>query len=562
MATLPNPEELQRARLQPATGIVSYQDGQVGAALETAGRVMERTVERAQHFADQTAELHARDAMIQLKRQRNLLTVGDEGYARLQNGAATEPGVLDKYKQKYNTAAGGLAAKLSPIARQKFESMARADAMEYEADILRHMMREDLNHRGEVYNAQVNVISETMGLNYNNPDAILRERASLDRTVADYVAKQGVKDPALIERMLQDARGRGHQQVITAYLDNGQASNAEAYFNAIKQEMLPEQAKAVNNMLKPEIANAVGREVSDKLFQMHVAGESETAIFNEKLRLTEGRSHDVVRAIDSFYNDRVKALEADRIQASGNILLSVWNGEQGSGLRDPRLREIDRTDPILGAKLRGQIEAIQKRNAEPVGGAVKQPVDMALYGQLVDAVRDGKLTSAEEIAQFAPHLPKSEIKSLMTLQGSLESAAGKARIPTALINAGTPKSAQSDKTRRDAYKGFVELKLQEWKDANPGKVPTLDEQKAIIASASEEHVEVSKYWFNRTVEAYRTEGRTTYPKAFGQLMQGYSADDILAAYSFAQQVRARLTKQDAPVTDAEAIEMWRLSVGK
>lgn len=563
MPRLPSPDQLTRGRFTPATGIVSADASAQGRAMQQAGGELQKITDSADHFMDQTAELHARDAAVQLKRKQNELTIGENGYAQLRNGAATEEGVLQKYQELNRQAAEGLSAGMNSRARAKFGRMAENAAVDFQAGVLTHIMREDMNHRGEVYKAQVAVLGETMGLNYNNPDVIQRERAEIDATVADYIHKNGIKDPSLRERMLQDARGTGHKQVVNGYLEAGDAKAAETYFTSVRQEMTPETAKSVHNMLKPQVANQVGREVAGELFQMHMEGKSEGEIFEKKLQLTDGKSQEVLSVADSIYNNQVKARNADRVNQSGDILLSFYNGEQGSGMGDPRLREIDAADPTFGVQIREKMDAISKRRLAAAkaarAGEPDPPGNMALYAELAESIRSGNETP-QSIAQYAGTFKDSEIKTLLNMHASNEKAAGNYKIPTALINAGMPKSAD-DAQRKAAYKGYVEVKLQEWKDANPGKTPTPAEERAIINSASEEHVEVGRIW-NSKVEAFRAEGRTTYPKRIATMLPNASDDDRVAAYAFLQNIRARLTKNDPPMSDADILKVWLERQGK
>lgn len=557
MPTIPTADNINRARLQPSTNVVQYRSDQVGRALEQAGHVVQRTAERVNNVMDEVADTHARGAIAELKRRQNQLTVGENGYARLLNGSATEPGVVQKYKELHDKEVADIAGKLSPAARNKFTGMATRASATYEAGVLTHIMRQDLNHRGQVYEDNVAVSAETASINYNNPQVLLEERANLDRTVAGYVAQNGLKDKAVIERTLQDARGKFHQSVINAYVENDQVHNAEAYFEAVKQEMTPERAKAVTNMMKPEVANRIGRDVSDKMFQMHLEGKSESDILEEQLKLTEGKPKETLSVANQLYKARVNALEEDRVKTGGALLLDAFNGAKGSGLTDARLREIDAQDPQLGLQIRNKMQAIQKRREADAGGgrAIKaaRHTDMAVYGALAESIRNGENVTDEHLMQFADRLKESDVRGLMKLRVEQREAAGKYKIPTAILNAGMPKRANTPE-EKNAYKGYVEEKLREWKDANPGKRPTPQEEKDIIRSASEEHVSVG--FFNTTVGAYEAEGKKTYPKSFGSLMRGADDDDILSAYAYAQRVRARANKGER-FTDAQLIALWQ-----
>lgn len=554
MPTLPNPDAIQRVGVNPSTAIAQYDETQVGGAMAHAGHVIERTAERTNQIVDNIADTQARGAIAELKRQQNQLTIGDDGYARLQNEAALAPGVTQKYIDLHKTAADGISAKLSPLARQKFGMMAQRQSQVFQAGLLTHQMREDLASQGAVYKANVEASAETAGINYNDPNILLEEKTQLQKTVANYAAKSGFKDKALIERTYQDAIGRFHQSVINAYVDADQVHKAEEYFKENKQEMTPERAQAVDNMLKPEMANRIGREVSDTMFQMHLEGKSESAILDEQLKLTNGKPSQALTVSKQLYAQRVNALEADRVKASGGILLDAFNGVKGAGLTDPRLKEIDQQDPSLGLRVRKQLEALAKKTGE--GNSSTDKMNNAqLFSQLTDTIRNGEMPEGG-LMQYIDRLPDKDIRRLQAMQNSVDTAAGKYKIPPALVNAAMPKSANTA-PEKAAFKGFIESRLQEWKDANPSKTPTTDEVKDILNSASEEHVVVRSLWVNGTTSAFEAGDKSTYPKSFGQQMKGYSDDDILSAYAFAQQIRARMTRADRKYSDAEIIALWQ-----
>lgn len=559
MPRLPTADEINRVSVRPSTDIVQYRDDQIGQAMEQAGHVVERTAERVYGVVDEVADNQARGALAELKRRQNLLTIGDGGYARLQNEDAIAPGVMQKYVDRHDAEVADVASKLSPMAKQRFLSMSVPQKAVFQAGFLKHAMREDLASRGKVYAANVEVSAETAGINYNNPEILLQERAALDKTVANYVQNNGIRDKALIERTLQEARGQFHQSVINAYLDEDQVHNAEAYFAGIKQEMTPERAKAVTNMLKPEVANRIGRDVADKMFQMHLAGDSESAILDEQLKLTEGKPKEALTVAKQLYNARTNALEADRVKQSGAILLSAFQGAPGSGVSDRRLREIDMQDPALGVRIRKQLQGFANKAGEASSPRDKL-ASMTLYEELSNRIRDGELIEGG-LAQYIDRLPESKVNKLMTLQNSVRTTSGKQKLNTAFVNAGMPKSAK-DKESQRAARGFMEERLQDWLDANPGKMLTPEDEKAIINSAGEEFVQVRRGWLDKTISAYEAPGRTAYPKNLDTLMKGASEDDKIAAYATIQKVRSLVKPGDRRFSDAEIIDIWKQDNGR
>lgn len=583
MPVLPTVDQLPSAVFQPQRGVVQPRAGQVGQALTQAGRELQRTSERVLNHIDDTASLHARAAIVELKRAQNQLAIGEGGYAHLKNGAATTPGVVNEYETRFNDQVRALGANLSPEARQKFDGMAREQGTNFQAGVLTHIMREDLSHRGEVYAAQIGVASETMGLNYNNPDVILRERASTEATVAGYAQKNGIKDKALLERMLQDARGSGHEAIINGYLTAGQAGQAQEYFEVVRKnggEMTPAKAKSIENMLKPEVAFETGRAIAAELFALHVGGGSASEIAAQKLKLTEGSSREVVAAVDKAFGDQVNALDQDRKDTGGEILLDCFNG--GSCLEDPRLRAIRAADPTHAVSLVLQLEQMVGRKATGADDVTTMS-GIANYGRWATAIRRPDIVVTEGDIMSQAHLMEDrEIKTLLTLVDKQNDESTQYRISPASIKAGMPKSADSPE-RVAAYNGFVESELQRWKTANPGKRPAPADERAIIRAARTEHTELSAGFFYGTnvkqVPAFLATEGESFPAGFGaeagfdkrSLVTGFAAlkvmlpeksdTDLISIAAYITRMRANPPAgvDITNVSNAEIVKQWELT---
>lgn len=557
MPLIPNATEIIRETPQPNTSVAQYQPGQAEVAMQQAGNVVESTAWRVSHWVAETNELHAQDALLQLKRASNDLVVGENGYARLKNGAATAPGVIQNYEQQYDDHVAGIGQDLNPQARQMFERAAKTSKVSFSAGLLEHAMREDLNHRGEVFKATIETAADTIALGYNNPITVRREMAGIDGAVASYIQKNGITDKSLQQKIRMDALSQGHLAVIDGYIQNDQPSLARDYLNEVKADMSPDAVKRVNRALEPQIQTQEARGIADKLFGMHVAGKSESSIFDEKLKMTEGKDLNVMRIADSIYNARVNAREQDRRNTAGSIVLGAVQKPLAVNLQSPELKDLEARDPDLAAKVRNQLIALSngeggKDNNKPTFAG------MQLYAELADRVDNSDTPPTRgQIASYFGMLPMTQINGLLSRLDGRGKAAANAKIDPDLVNLGMPKSAKDTRAKM-AFRGFVENKLDEWKAQNPGKQPTLEDKHNIILSASEAHTNVG--FFNTSTEAYRALPGQSYPKAFGQLMKGYGDDDILAAYAQAQRVRRSVPNRR--FTDAELIRAWEIQNNK
>lgn len=557
MPTLPSADDIARKGFQPNTNVVSYDPNQPGAAMQQAGRVIENTAYRVDQWAHETAALHAQDALVQLKQAQNEMTVGPDGYAQLQNGDATKPGVMQKYQDKFKVKVGELGQQLGPLARGKFEQAAKRQQVDYEAGFLSHAMNEDLKHRGQVYKANIEVTANTIGANYNNPVTVKRELGNIDRTVAEYVFKNGITNPVERQKYLMDARTMAHQAVVEGYMQNDQPKAAEEYLATVKDDMSSDAWNHAQKTLKPQIATQEGRAIAESLFAMHLSGKSESDIFTEKLKATEGKSLDVMRVADAIYDDRVRAREKDRRVTQGSVVLEAKNIGIENALKSDTLKNLDSTDPVLATKIRNQLVALGEGQAGKKGTTTTY-AGMQLYAELSQRIDESDVPpSPQEIASYMGILPEKQINSLMSKSASKGKAADRATIDPDLINMGMPKSAK-DPQLKMAFKGAVEKAKDEWKAANPGKTMTLEDKTNIVNSAGEEYVQVGAVmgYFNAKREAYNADPARSYPKAFGALMTGYKDKDILEAYAHVRKTRQTAPTRSSRFSDAELIYAW------
>jgi len=551
MPRLPTIDDINRVAPQPDFTVAQFRGDLAPQALKHLGRTVERTADMVREFHDEIEEKRAMEAVVELRRRQNLMTVGESGYARLRNGAATHEGVFKKYQDLHKSVTEDLSKNLSPRARAMFQQKATSERENFEAGFLTHAMREDISHTDEIFKSQTAMHAETMSAIYDNPELVLRERAAQQANIARYLEKTGVRDPAVVEHITQQSLAAGHESIIRAYIATNNTAAAKQYLDGVKHEIPTTTEKALNTLLKPAIADQAGRGVAEKMFEMYRSGKGALAIQQEKLKLTEGMSPETLRVADNIYGDLVTAVDKDTKKAKGALLLRAMGGET---ITESQIAEVAQTNPALAATLRKQLDALKKGS---VDGKPASLSSMSIYARTMDKIRNGEIESAEEIGELAGVLKNADVKSLISAFNSRENAANKFKIPKTLIDAGRPKGANTT-ANKEAYKGFIEQKLQDWKDQNPGRVPTPEEQRAIIQSAGEEHVEVNKYWFNSETPAYKLgEGAKTYPRRYEQLLPDATSEERADAYNFVSGYNASKRRGDVSYSEAELLEIWR-----
>jgi len=550
MPVLPTAADITRAPARPSSAVAQYSPGAVEEATANLGRTITRTADAVVDIQHRLARLHAQDALLDLKRAHNELTYGENGYARLQNGAAAAPGVYKKYEDLHRAAASKFAEKLNPLARQYFEVEAKDLGDNFQAGFLRHAMSEEIKHRGAVFKSSIDVSAQTAALNYNNPEVLAREKTSRDKLLADYFAENipgnDEGDQKLRLSIMHSVHGEAHEAVVRAMLLNDRVQDAKDYLTANKDEMTSDRFQALQGAMKSEVAADEARDIATEMYNMRVKGASEIQIQQRKLELTKGKSSTTSNFVDNVYGDLVRAREQDERRAVGSLLMEAANG--GLSPKDPRLLDLKINNPALALKVQNAM------NKQAGGkGSGSKLTDMALYANIADKIRTGKAVDANDIYGYAGGgLSDADAKKLVGMLEKRDTAAGKFKISSVLIKANKPKSASGNKERDAAYAGFVESQLAEWKEQNPGKIPTRQEQLEIVQSASEEYVAVDKGWFSRDVteEAYRMDDFSkAYPKRYDDILKGWDPD--LKASAFAAYKKFRAQYPTSKRTEAE-----------
>ena len=105
-------------------------------------------------------------------------------------------------------------------------------------------------------------------------------------------------------------------------------------------------------------------------------------------------------------------------------------------------------------------------------------------------------------------------------------------IPAALLKA-------SAKDQKDAFVALQAEAIANWKKNNPGKLPTIEEQKRVAQEANASWIEVNKYWPNAEVPGYKVRSKSltnVVPTNFYNSMKNVGAtdDEILTAWNIKQ----------------------------
>ena len=101
-----------------------------------------------------------------------------------------------------------------------------------------------------------------------------------------------------------------------------------------------------------------------------------------------------------------------------------------------------------------------------------------------------------------------------------------------------PPAVLKNKDQKDAFTAIQYEAITQWKKDNPGKMPTMEDQKRVAQSANANWTQIGTFWNQSGVPAYRirSQGLQGVPQDFydGMKSVGAKDDEILAAWNIKQ----------------------------
>jgi hypothetical protein len=464
------------------------------------------------------------------------------------------PNYQKGYLSQFDTAASGVTANLTPEQKLVFDEHVKQQRVQFQAGLMQHAMGQTQSYEDQVYKDTLTTATQSAATQWSDPKAVEAALVKANVNLATRLDRMGLRDPVIREAHLKETEGSVHSAVILAALNADNVGYAKSYFDANKEQMTPQQAKAVESQIKPAADFARGRDIGLEAYKMQQSGKSGVDI--EAFIASKADTPGVYSQAQSVLGQFQQAAKADDENSRGTIIEKFSMGGASVATMNKLVNsaEYRALTPVQRA---ATIEYMRKASKEGESDGASDP---KVYAKFLDLVGSPDLAtmSRQQIFAMQPQLGKQLTRQLLVEQKSQQSGAAKFSIDTDLINSSIPASAQGDKEKIQAYKGMAESKLQEWKEVNK-KIPTLDEQKAILRSASEVYIEAGRFFGTNEREAFNlTEGRISYPKAFASQAAPIIGNDpakLADAWGFVSglQTLAKMKKMKVIPTQAEAL---------
>lgn len=527
----------QRAPNEALFTAQGEQQVETGNALMRSGNVMGAVANKELEKIND-ARMHEKYSI--LSKAMNESIYGEKGVMTLQGSQAV--GAADKWTGEFDRISSEVTKDLNPAQRQAFERYRLSLQTGGYSTVMRHEAGQAKVYQDASYKNLVTTSLETAGLNYTDTPMVgMQTEIALEamRKRPEYVgASADVK--ATMEKGL---RGSFHAQVIESALTAKNTAFANQYFEQAKGEMPLDLKNKVEARLRPatdfEDGRALALEVQDKIKK----GEL-TLSDAETYMIGKAKSKDALGVAQSVMREVQDAQKRDAARQSGTLVekferaptRATFNSILGSP-------EFQKMEPEVRANLtkyfRSELEQADDRFRARRNEKFQSPEAFSKFQETLDDPRFASMERGEIFALQTTIGPALTGK-LLAEQKALKGGAQRFQIDKDLLNEAIPKSllATSNKDKLNAFRGIVESNLAEWKSKNPGKVPTLEEQKQIASSANAEYVSVGLFWDSKKPAYEAVSDVSAVPK------------------NFYNEAKAWAAKSGKTVTDKDILQMW------
>jgi hypothetical protein len=527
MATLPNPDETQRVSPNAKSSVSSYNpviDSQASVQLgNTISTIANQEIERID-------TLKAQDAETELMRAE--LDLGEQ-YKAVKGGDVLKPEFHKGFKDRYNDAAKQIESKLSTQQQKaRFQEIMKRRSVGFDAGRITYAMGESERFEKDQHNARVQVLTDTAAAQYANPEVIAATAMQLEDEIVKWGKRQGMSDPNIAQAFAKETKGNFYAALIDKALTDNDTSTANSLYAASKGLLSAEQSRSFSNQLKVGNDFKEGQTLAVKAQQMVAEGKSLAEV---ELFVATASTPGAYTAAQTIFGNLQQANTKAQAEAFGSVLEMYHTSGSNSVAKAKVLgsREYAKLDPAQRVKVIDYLEAdvqqdkTQARADIQFGWAAENQAETRANRKEANAEKalNRKYKSPEAMAKFNSSFKNLEnvsvqelyalttdigitnVNHLIAAKKNIEAGNKPLELDKALLEAAMPPELKKDtkEANVDAYNGFVKSALMEWQANNPGKKPTLEEQKAIARSANSEYTVPGRFggfFGDNTYKAY------------------------------------------------------------
>ena len=522
-----------------ATAEMMFNDGGAGAA----SKLMFAVADIADKEVMKMDEARVQDKYTQLARAGNESIYGKDGVTTRLGANAV--GVADKWLMDFDKTAGSLTEDMTPRQKAMFSKYSSALRRGFHDNALRHETGQMRAYEDESYKNLIGTSMESAAANPRDGLMIGMQTGIAIEAMRKRPEYSGAS-PEVKASMEQDLRAGFHASVIQRSIQLEDVAYANEYFDSVKGEIPLKIRSKIESELKPVTDFANGKALALEVEGKIASGEM-SVTEGERYIIEKSKTKDAAGVAQSVMREMQDAARRDADKVTGTLVEQFeMRPSHGSMNNIVGSKEFRAMAPESRGKLlkymRSELEQADDRGRARRNEQYRQP---EVYGKFMDTLNDPAFASMsrEEIMAKRPELGPELTTRLLAEHKGMTTTAARFQIDKDLLTEAIPKELlkTDNKDKLNAFKGIVESELAQWKANNPGKVPSLDEQKRIAQSANAEFVVVDKtLWFDGSSKAYE----------FKPMPSDFRAE-----------ASKRMREKGMPVTESALMELWSKQKG-
>jgi len=540
---LPDLGEQARPTPTPTGGVAKYQTEDLSAAMAPGNAMSSVATDLGNDAKAWLAKEKLRadtmmveDATTKLRQAQMDMKMGEKGFDKIKGIDAVKQPLLQDYTKQFNDVASELASKLTPDQQALFKKRADVYGLEHRGDVMKHVMKEGDHAEAQGVEARINGEKSKAEASWNNGDAVATSIASIEGVIQQFGQARGWSADAIKEDQKRQ-RGDVGAAVVVRALASGNLEYAKEMLNKFTLDIGAEKASTLKKQIEAGDKQAKALTYSDALF-------AETTGYKAQMQKVQQdfAAGTIDAATRIAVEQRIDHKRAVGEQMKNDGDKAMMGASQEWVIKNPG-KSVLEMPPTMYAWAKntghlGGLDAFATREGRP-GERLKE---LQVRGALMDQAAtdpDAFIADFKKTA-FADRfdLGANGIKEMQNVAQAMMAGNGKYKIgfDSAIMQDAIPKEllSKANKDKKDAFVGLQHEAQIQWRKENPGKVPTIEDQKAIARSANAEYIEIGKMW-NSTVKAYelKPENKTAIPADFFKAMKakGAKEDEIAKAWA-------------------------------
>lgn len=470
---------------------------QLGQVLTGSGVEFSRIYKQEKERQDALA---AEDAYNKLQNKKLDLTMGDNGFVKLEGNDVVNKPWMQDYTKKFSDSTTEIGGTLgNDRQRELFKARADVAQIQYKQDMLRHHVSASDAYAKQVFGSTIDVETKNASQRWQDPSAIDVSKTRVESAINTEAERQGWSKEMIDSARMKALSGL-NVGVVQQAADNNNLDYAKGYYYTNKKDIDPKLYGKIESLLQEGDIKYQSQNASDEILSKNFS-EQEAVKVAEKKYSGEMRDAVVKRIQDKFSFDNQATQLAQK--KAGDSAWGIYG--QSRRFDDIPISTLQSMD----GKERENLRAYAEKQAS--GEETK--TDLAVYYKLrqVAATDPDTFARMDLRSHIGTDLGPAEFKELTKLQTDdkgLQMARSKEQLyKQSIVDLGLdPKDEFKDnndgKKIRDYYKR-LDTEIESFKAVHD-RNPNAKEMSEISNNLGLTVIKERRFWFNKETPAVQT----------------------------------------------------------